>query len=85
MNKSIYGIIGAAVLTLASCSKELPFDEPNEGFGSFKRSALDVSVNTSENLVRSASVDVNDVMVSFFEEGKTAPCVTYRYGDMRKS
>lgn len=84
MNKSIYGIIGAAVLTLASCSKELPFDEPNEGFGSFKRSALDVSVNTSENLVRSASVDVNDVMVSFFEEGKTAPCVTYRYGDMEE-
>lgn len=83
MNKYIFGIIGAGVLAVtAGCSKDLPFDGPELETGSVSRSALDVTVNTTEYLVRSANVDVNDVMVSFIPEGKTEPYVTYRYGDM---
>ncbi len=85
MNKKIYGLLGGvALMVLAGCSKDLPFEGPGVGTGGVSRSALGVTVSTAEYLVRSASVDVNDVNVSFIKEGETEPYVTYRYGDMEE-
>lgn len=85
MNKYIFGIIGAGLLTFgAGCSKDLPFDGPGAENGAISRSAIDVSVNTAEYIVRAVSVDVNDVIVSFIPDGETDPYVSYRYGDMEE-
>lgn len=78
-------LFGAAVtLAMASCSKEAPFNNDwEEGTGRLMKSAIEIDLRADEQITRAdEGVDMDNFVISIFEDGATEPYVTYTYGEM---
>ena len=75
----------ATAFGFVACDKEAPFSaEPVAEHGRFLSSSISVSLNTDENLVRSAEdgPDVSLFDVDFYKNGANIPEQSYKYGEM---
>lgn len=85
MKTNIKLLFGACVImAMGSCSKEAPFNgADSEGMGRLMKSAIEVDLRCDEQISRAQTdIDINDMVISFIEDGAEDPYITYTYGSM---
>ncbi len=74
-----------ALITLASCDKDVPFDSnPTEKVeeGSVSFSSLSIEVSNSENIIARSSVDISNYIVEILNTSTNAIAGTWKYSEM---